>query len=218
MTRKTISVLMGAAMLVGSVAAASAAGNSVSIYTGPGAATFKNTGPISGPFPMPGIGYGAGAISPELWNKTVNTGPFYGKPGTVTVYNAPNARPFWYNWPRPAPRPIYVPIVAVEPVVETEVVVSAPVITETVEVIAEPLIKLSFDCVVAGTPVAFPNDLFISNPYEFILEEGVEVAYLAGEESGIVILPEIEPGEGVYVQSALEDGLEAGTACSAVEQ
>lgn len=84
--------------------------------------------------------------------------------------------------------------------------------TRTLTVVPQPM-ALAFDCVVAGTPVEFPNDIHISNANGFATA-GVKVAYLApGGHSGMVTLPPLSPGEGVYVANAVPGGMVAGAAC-----
>ncbi|MDF0603963.1 hypothetical protein P1J78_24965 [Psychromarinibacter sp. C21-152] len=79
-------------------------------------------------------------------------------------------------------------------------------------------LKLSFACVVSGTPVEFPNDIRISNPYDFATG-AVQVAYLApGNHSGLVNLPALAPGEGVFVSNAVPGGMTAGAPCEAVQK
>ena len=79
-------------------------------------------------------------------------------------------------------------------------------------------LKLSFDCVVAGTPVEFPNDIRISNPYSFTVAAGTVATYSAPfGNSGTVVLPALAPGAGVYVSNAVPGGITAGAACSASE-
>ena len=76
--------------------------------------------------------------------------------------------------------------------------------------------KLKFDCVVAGTPVEFPNDIRISNPYNFAVAAGTVVAYSAPfGNSGTVVLPALAPGAGFFVSNAVPGGITAGAACAA---
>lgn len=76
-------------------------------------------------------------------------------------------------------------------------------------------IKLSFDCVVDGTPVEFPNDIRISNPYSFATAS-VQVAYAApGGNTGVVMLPALAPGQGIFVSNAVPGGGIVGMACTA---
>lgn len=79
-------------------------------------------------------------------------------------------------------------------------------------------LKLGFDCVAQGTPVEFPNDIRISNPYDFTTPAGIEVAYAAPYgNAGVVVLPALKPGHGVFVSNAVPGGIPAGAPCSAVE-
>ncbi len=79
-----------------------------------------------------------------------------------------------------------------------------------------PVFKLSFDCVVAGTPVEFPNDIRISNPYDFSVAAGTVAFYSAPYgNTGTVTLPALAPGAGIYVSNAVPGGITAGTPCSA---
>jgi hypothetical protein len=76
--------------------------------------------------------------------------------------------------------------------------------------------KLQFDCVVAGTPVEFPNDIFISNPYNFTVAAGTQASYNAPfGNTGTVLLPALAPGAGFWVSNAVPGGVTAGAACSA---
>ena len=77
-------------------------------------------------------------------------------------------------------------------------------------------LKLSFACEVAGTPVEFPNDIRISNPYNFTVQAGTVAHYSAPfGNTGTVVLPELAPGAGIYVSNAVPGGITAGTPCSA---
>lgn len=77
-------------------------------------------------------------------------------------------------------------------------------------------LNISLDCEVAGTPVEFPDDIRISNPYSFAIAAGTVASYLAPfGNTGTVVLPALEPGHGVYVSNAVPGGITAGSACSA---
>ena len=76
--------------------------------------------------------------------------------------------------------------------------------------------KMKFDCVVSGTPVEFPNDIRISNPYSFAIGAGTVVAYKAPfGNAGTVVLPALAPGAGFHVSNAVPGGITAGAPCSA---
>ena len=77
-------------------------------------------------------------------------------------------------------------------------------------------VKLRFDCIVAGTPVEFPNDILISNPYNFTVAAGTQAAYSAPfGNAGTVVLPTLAPGAGFLVSNAVPGGVTAGAACTA---
>lgn len=81
-----------------------------------------------------------------------------------------------------------------------------------------PRYGLQLDCVVAGTPVEFPNDIRISNPYRFALDAGT-IGYSApGGHSGTVNVATLGPGQGFYVSNAVPGGMTAGAPCSASTQ
>jgi len=76
--------------------------------------------------------------------------------------------------------------------------------------------RMEFDCMVAGTPVEFPDDIRIANPYGFTVPAGTVAVYTGPfGNSGQVILPMLKPGGGVYVAHAIPGGAEAGAWCSA---
>lgn len=80
-------------------------------------------------------------------------------------------------------------------------------------------LKLSFGCEVAGTPVEYPDDIRITNPYSFAIGAGVKVAYAAPYgHSGEVLLPAMAPGQSIYVDGAVEGGLAPGVSCTAVQK
>ena len=75
--------------------------------------------------------------------------------------------------------------------------------------------KLKIDCVVSGTPVEFPNDIRISNPYNFAIDTGTVVAYNAPfGNTGTVVLPALAPGAGFHVSNAVPGGITAGAPCT----
>lgn len=79
-------------------------------------------------------------------------------------------------------------------------------------------IKLQFACVVAGTPVEFPNDIAISNTYNFATPAGVSVSYTAPfGNTGVVTLPSLAPGATHIVSNAIPGGHPAGAPCTATE-
>lgn len=147
-----------------------------------------------------------------------NAAPFKVAP-TPTVKVVPG---FHYS-PFPIPRPIFAKPVVIE--VEEPVVVEQPIVVAVAEpdldaevVVVEP-VKLSFNCVVKGEPKELPHDIFISNPYGFTTADGLEVAYNAPLGiAGLVVLPALEPGAGVYVRDAVKGGMAPGVECAAVEQ
>jgi hypothetical protein len=78
------------------------------------------------------------------------------------------------------------------------------------------IIKMKFNCVVAGTPTEFPNDIAISHNYGFTVPAGTKVAYTAPYgNTGIVTLPALAPGTYFFVYNAIPGGMQAGAPCSA---
>ncbi|MEM6693222.1 MAG: hypothetical protein AAF626_00975 [Pseudomonadota bacterium] len=213
MIRKSISALMGAAALVASVSAASA-GNTVSIFDSNVGFVTKTVPGFSHSGPKPSLHFLPRSVGtphvnwfkpPRALPPVFGTRPHVAFPYAVTPYND-----YVVKIPtiRPVIRPVFKPV--------TKEVVIAPLITP---VLAPEVVKLSFDCIVAGTPVVFPNDIYISNPYDFTTTDGVKVAYAApGGSEGTVTLPAIEPGEGIYVSNAVKGGMTPGTTCSAMEE
>jgi hypothetical protein len=73
-------------------------------------------------------------------------------------------------------------------------------------------------CVVKGTPSEYPDDLRIRNAGLSTLPAGSEVKWKvasAGEAGYVTLSRALRPGATLRVNGALDDGVEAGTACSA---
>ncbi|MCG6901837.1 MAG: hypothetical protein LJE68_04065 [Rhodobacter sp.] len=78
--------------------------------------------------------------------------------------------------------------------------------------------KLSFNCVVSGTPVEFPDDISISHNYNFTVPAGTMIAYTAPfGNSGTVALPALAPGKRFVVSHAVPGGITAGAPCTATQ-
>ena len=78
-------------------------------------------------------------------------------------------------------------------------------------------IAIKVGCVVNGTPVEFPNDIFIVNQSGVALQARTQVKWNTQNNafSGVVQLPAMQPGQAHFVSNALPGGLPAGTPCSA---
>ncbi|HMN84845.1 MAG TPA: hypothetical protein PKA74_02490 [Bauldia sp.] len=73
-------------------------------------------------------------------------------------------------------------------------------------------------CAVAGTPVAFPDDIWIMNKGHVALAAGTAIEWVIADlgKSGRFVLPaELPPGHGIDVAGVLGDGADAGHRCKA---
>jgi hypothetical protein len=78
------------------------------------------------------------------------------------------------------------------------------------------IMKLKFNCVVAGSPTEFPNDIAISHNYNFTVPAGTLVAYTAPfGNSGTVALPALAPGKYFFLSNVIPGGGPAGAPCTA---
>ena len=79
-------------------------------------------------------------------------------------------------------------------------------------------LSVKVGCVVRGTPVEFPDDIFLSNDGTATIPAGFKVEWevAAPPTSGIhTFAAAVAPGTGVFVQGALPGGVPAGVACTA---
>lgn len=78
-------------------------------------------------------------------------------------------------------------------------------------------LKLKMRCAVAGSPVEFPNDIYVANASRFAMRAGKTVHWQITGTSikGSAVLPALAPGKGVYLSNAIPGGLTAGTPCVA---
>ena len=74
-------------------------------------------------------------------------------------------------------------------------------------------------CIVAGTPVEFPNDVWIVNKGLGKLVAGTKVSWAVSGYSAFkgthTLVADLTPGQGVHLSNVLPGGVEAGHACSA---
>lgn len=80
-----------------------------------------------------------------------------------------------------------------------------------------PFVAVKIGCVVNGTPVEFPNDIWIVNQGSVATKAGLTVQWQTQNNafSGVVTIPALQPGQGHFVSNALPGGLVAGTPCFA---
>lgn len=83
--------------------------------------------------------------------------------------------------------------------------------------VIRPALRLKMTCQVAGSPVEFPNDIFVANLGRVTMPAGKTVHWKITGTSikGSAILPALAPGKGTYLQNAIPGGLTAGTPCTA---
>ncbi|MBF9028882.1 hypothetical protein HKCCE3408_00620 [Rhodobacterales bacterium HKCCE3408] len=82
--------------------------------------------------------------------------------------------------------------------------------------VVQTLGSIVFNCVVSGTPVEFPSDIYLSRAIG-ATPAGTQVSYtIPGGVTGVAVLPALAPGQGYRVHDVIPGGLPAGTACSAV--
>ena len=70
----------------------------------------------------------------------------------------------------------------------------------------------------AGSPVAFPDDIWIMNKGHVALAAGTAIEWVIADlgKSGRFVLPaELPPGHGIDVAGVLGDGADAGHRCKA---
>lgn len=73
-------------------------------------------------------------------------------------------------------------------------------------------------CQVAGTPVEFPDDIWIINKGLGTIAAGTKVTWsvpAAAKTGTYVLASALAPGKGVMVNGVLAGGVEAGKPCSA---
>jgi hypothetical protein len=73
-------------------------------------------------------------------------------------------------------------------------------------------------CLVAGTPSEFPDDIWIENKGNTVLEAGTQVKWsvpFSGDSGVYTLVADLKAGKGVHVQGVLPGGVEAGHDCKA---
>lgn len=80
------------------------------------------------------------------------------------------------------------------------------------------LLAKSVGCSVAGTPVEFPDDIWIMNKGLVAISAGTSVHWAVpavGKSGNHVLAAALAPGQGVKVSGVLGSGVEAGKPCKA---
>ncbi len=81
---------------------------------------------------------------------------------------------------------------------------------------AQEIRSLEITCVVAGTPLDMPNDLWLSNPGKYALPAGLKIRFSvkATGQTGIFLLPEPIPAGGQLKIADILTATPAGAPCT----
>jgi hypothetical protein len=77
----------------------------------------------------------------------------------------------------------------------------------------------SFDCVVQGSPVEFPDDIYVKNTGNVTVFKGTIVHWSipnTGREGDYVLTEDLAPGKSMFFSGVVGGGLSAGTKCGVI--
>jgi hypothetical protein len=91
-------------------------------------------------------------------------------------------------------------------------------LTRTMTIGKAPVLQFlpKFECRAQGTPVEFPDDIIIINKSSYAIAAGTQVKWQMVQlnSSGYKTLPQLAPGQHVFISHANPGGVPAGAACT----